>query len=136
MLALLLAMAAIDAAHLLDAPAPSLVMLYAPWCAPCRAELKTYPALAAAAAPLPLIVVVTDGGPGDGTRLTAIPRERRRVWPRSSAALLRLWPDDAAGLPFAAMIDLRGRTCAVRNGGLNPGTVAAMRAECAAYLRK
>lgn len=114
-------------------PVPSVVMFWAAWCAPCRAEVAAWPELQRAAGSLPVHVVALDT-PIERSRalLEALPADRVHHGRGSSFSMLAAWPDRASGLPFAVVLDAQGRICANQNGGLTVERLAAMRRRCSA----
>lgn len=116
-------------------PVPSVVMFWAAWCAPCRAEVAAWSELQRAAGPLPVHVIALDT-PIERSRalLKALPADRIHHGRGSSFSMLAAWPDRASGLPFAVVLDAQGRICASQNGGLTVERLAAMRRRCAATL--
>ena len=113
-------------------PKPSIVMFWAAWCAPCRAEISAWPELQRAAGSLPIHIVTLDT-PIERSHalLKALPVERVHHGQSSSLSMLAAWSDRASGLPFAVALDAQGRICASQNGGLTVVRVAAMRRSCA-----
>jgi thiol-disulfide isomerase/thioredoxin len=111
---------------------PSIILFWAAWCAPCRAEISAWPELQRAADPLPVHVVVLDTSVEKSTALLkALPANRVHNNRASSFSMLTAWADRASGLPFAVAIDASGHICASQNGGLTAERVVAMRRRCA-----
>lgn len=110
------------------APPGALILFGANWCAPCRAELRTLPLLAAHAAPGSVILAWSDGAPElAGASLpanVAIADPAQLRWLTQGAAGL------SAGLPFAVLADDNGAVCAVWRGGLNASRLARLKARC------
>lgn len=112
-------------------PSDTVLLLVAPWCAPCHGEIARLDTIAAAARPRAVrVFMVEDGAPAramwrsvpDAYRWTPPAGEERRY---RSDALAR-----AAGLPFGIATDAQGRVCAMRSGGLDAARVAALVAAC------
>lgn len=125
--------AAVDAESPLRYPPDTVLLLVAPWCAPCHAELARLDTIVAAAHPAAVRVVAVE----DDARARAMVRgvAANHRWtppdpdaPRYRADLLAR----AAGLPFSVATDAGGRICAGVAGGLNPARVAALLARCRA----
>lgn len=109
---------------------PAIVMLWAPWCAPCREEVRRYPELSAAAAPVPVYVVALDTPIGRRALLRSIPRERLLFETRPSIAVLPHWSPDTAGLPTTFAVDARNRRCASVGRSLNVERLVALIKAC------
>ena len=112
-------------------PRDSVLLLVAPWCAPCHAELARLDAIAAAARPRAVRVFMVDDGPRaaamwrrvpDAYRWAPLAGEERRY---RSDALAR-----TAGLPFSMATDARGQVCAMRGGGMDAARVATLVKAC------
>jgi thiol-disulfide isomerase/thioredoxin len=111
-------------------PAPALILFGAHWCAPCTAELHNLAPIMAALAALPapprLVLAWID-------RPAPLALDHAAVV-RPVPALAAAWAEPfyarAHGLPFAVLIDDRGKACAVHAGPLAPADVAALWAAC------
>jgi hypothetical protein len=115
-----------------DGPPPppranAVLLLGANWCAPCLAELRELPALAAANAQGRIILLWEDGPP-------------RPLWPRwpanaeigtaAEAAALIGDGEISAGLPFSILLDGDAKTCLVWKGRLTGERLARLRNRC------
>lgn len=110
-----------------------MLLLVAPWCAPCHAELARLDAIAAAARPLAVRVFAVEDNVRARAMLRGVPEARRWSPPEGEArraradALAR-----APGLPFSLATDSAGRVCAGQGGGLDAARTAALVATCRA----
>lgn len=107
-------------------------LYWAPWCAPCRTELKNYPVLAKAVAPIPLVVVALDTGLRERALLWQVPANRLSIEPAPSFEVLARLAPPAAGLPYAVIRRADGQTCATTKGVLTAPAITRMRRECEA----
>lgn len=104
-------------------------MFWAPWCAPCRQELREYDALSRAA-PVPLIVVALDTTRENLPLLEGLSRERVRVVGGSSVANLAQWSPDTAGLPLTLGVDQAGNRCAAHSKRLDAEAIDRLASAC------
>ncbi|WP_394646662.1 hypothetical protein [uncultured Sphingomonas sp.] len=112
-------------------PPDSVLLLVAPWCAPCHAELARLDTIAAAARPQRLRVFMVDDGAGAGAMWRRVPDGYR--WTPPAGEERRYRADALArtpGLPFSLATDARGRVCAMRGGGMDAARVAALVGAC------
>jgi len=112
-------------------PPRSVLLLVAPWCAPCHAEVARLDALAAAATPLSVRVLLVDQGARARAMVRDVPSAQRweppaDAWRRARADLMARTP----GLPFSVVTDGQGRICAATGGGLTPERVRALIRRC------
>lgn len=114
-------------------PADTVLLLVAPWCAPCHAELARLDTIAAAARPLAVRVLAVEDNPRARAMLARVPERQR--WSPPEAEARRTRADAlgrAGGLPFSLATDGAGRVCAGQGGGLDAARTAALVAKCRA----
>lgn len=112
-------------------PPDSVLLLIAPWCAPCHAELARLDTIAAAARPRAVRVFMVEDGARAAAMWRRVPDAYR--WTPPDGEVRRYRADAlarAAGLPFAIATDARGRVCAARDGGMDATRVVALTAKC------
>ena len=112
-------------------PPNTLLLLVAPWCAPCWSELARLNELAAAAAPMNVRVLAMEDGPRTRAMIADLPAERRWAPAVNNREAVRaaLWAR-TPGLPFSVATDRRGRICAERGGGLDLPRARALVRSC------
>jgi cytochrome c biogenesis protein CcmG/thiol:disulfide interchange protein DsbE len=111
-------------------PQPAVVLFWAIWCAPCRAELRDIDALRKAAAPLPVVVVAADASPRSKALLSGLADDAVRFPASASVDVLALVPEAGGALPTAVAFDKAGRRCAYQRGGVTAADLARWRADC------
>lgn len=126
----LIALAAATAADTIYPP-DTVLLLVAPWCAPCYGELARLGEIAAAAAPRAVRVMPIE----DNARARAMVRgvAAERMWTVSPQRMRQARADlleQAAGLPYAVVTDERGAICAGQGGGLDRERTRALVARC------
>ena len=112
-------------------PADSVLLLIAPWCAPCHAELARLDTIAAAARPRAVRVFMVEDGARAAAMWRRVPDAYR--WTPPDGEVRRYRTDAlarAAGLPFAIATDAQGRICATRDGGMDAARVVALIRAC------
>lgn len=135
MLALISALAPVPvmAEPALRYPPDTLLLLVAPWCAPCHGELARLDAIVAAARPLTVQVVAIEDNPRARAMVGGVAPRRRWTPPEDDARRYRAdLMARAAGLPFSVATDAAGHVCAGVGGGLNDARIAALLARCRA----
>lgn len=112
-------------------PANSVLLLVAPWCAPCHGELARLGEIAAAARPRRVRVFMVEDGARARAMWARVPEGYRWTPPDGEARRFRADAlGRAVGLPFSMATDARGRICAARGGGMDAARVAALVAAC------
>ena len=112
-------------------PSDTVLLLIAPWCAPCYGELARLDEIAAAAGPRAVRVMLIEDGP----RATAMVRALRpeQVWTASPRQMRQARADlleRAVGLPYSIVTDARGAVCAGQGGGLDRARTALLVKRC------
>jgi hypothetical protein len=110
-------------------PAGALILFGADWCAPCLVELRDLAGLAKAAAPRRIVLAWIDGEAA-ARRSATLPANVELADPARARFLLDTVARDAAGLPYAVMLDGKGGMCADWRAPLPPEDIGAMRARC------
>jgi thiol-disulfide isomerase/thioredoxin len=105
-----------------------IVLFGAHWCAPCRGEYRTLPALVAAAAPSRVLLAWID-------RSIALPpailRQNIEILDVLDAqALADRIGGEGYGLPFSAIFDSDGRLCGVWRRLLRPEDIETLKSSC------
>lgn len=97
---------------------PTVVLLWASWCASCKAELERLPRLSSAASPLPIRTLAID--PPGLARDTLLARHQpidgAFADRRPARAVLDDWGGAGAALPLAVAVDRHGRICGRKRG--------------------
>ncbi|WP_335308823.1 hypothetical protein [Sphingomonas phyllosphaerae] len=112
-------------------PADTVLLLVAPWCAPCHAELARLDTIAAAARSRAVRVFMVEDGARAAAMWRRVPEAYR--WTPPDGEVRRYRTDAlarAAGLPFAIATDARGHVCATRDGGMDAVRVVALVGAC------
>lgn len=111
---------------------PAVVVLWASWCASCKAELARLPRLAAAAAPLPIRTLAID--PPDRARALLVQRGMPTAGAyadgRDPRAVLDQWGGAGSALPIAVAIDSTGKICGRKRGLLGTDQLRQWSAAC------
>jgi len=112
-------------------PSDTVLLLVAPWCAPCYGELARIEALSVAARPRALQVMLMDDGARARAMVRRVPPALR--WEPEPATLREaraMVAERSAGLPYSVATDDTGRICAEQHGGLDPDRVRSLGARC------
>jgi thiol-disulfide isomerase/thioredoxin len=112
-------------------PKNTVLLLVAPWCAPCYGELARLDDIAAAARPLQVRVLLVE----DGARARAMVRgvAPSRRWEPAADQMRRVRADlwtRTRGLPYTAVTNRNGEICAEQKGGLDPARTHALVERC------
>lgn len=111
-------------------PRPSILLFWAIWCTPCRAETREFAALKAAAGPMPILIVPLDSSRQTRRELAGIDAASLRYASGDAIALMQRWTDGAVGLPANVAIGPDGRRCAIKFGAVGPEDVRTWRQRC------
>ncbi len=109
---------------------PAVMLFWAAWCAPCRAEVANFAALERSAAPMKLIVIATDGSHRSRQLLRSVPADQLRFAADMSADVMTMLGDRGNGLPVALAIDGTGQICGAHQGGATPAELVQLRNQC------
>lgn len=111
-------------------PQPAVVLFWAAWCAPCRAELAQIEALSAAAEPVPVIVVALDSSRRTQALLRDLSPHLVRYPASAASNPMALMPGGGAALPAALAIGQLGDICATARTGVDVPTIRKWRESC------
>lgn len=130
-MALALAGGGVAAREESDPPANAIVLFVASWCAPCHAELRALPEIAAAAAPMRVFVAPVDNMRATARMMARVPADRQwRMPPAVATAAMRRLAGGAPGLPTSVAVDPAGKVCAVVRKPLSAEVAAVVRGRC------
>lgn len=112
-------------------PRSTVLLFWASWCAPCRAEVGDIAALRQAAEPMDVLVVPIEPGRTDRTLLPGLSSDQIHEPAGGGLNLmLRLTGGAAAALPVSVALDAEGRVCGVHRTRLTQAVVAGWRRRC------
>lgn len=113
-------------------PRPAVILFWAAWCAPCRAEVDDIARLQEAASPLPVVVVATDASRISRRLLAHLPSARVRFPARASDQVIDMAPGGGGALPAAMALGPDGAICAEARGAVDVAMLRAWRNDCLA----
>lgn len=112
-------------------PAPAVLLFWAAWCAPCRAEIRDLENIRRMAAPLPVIIVAAEGDARSRALLRALPDEAVRYPADAATDVMSLIPGGGAALPAAMAHNVEGVICGIRRGVVTSADLVEWRDRCA-----
>lgn len=113
-------------------PASAVIMVWASWCVPCRAELGRFAAMRDAERPLRAMTLALDPGSKAAAGLSAAGVGLKDAYFTDSppGAVLASLGGTPARLPLALATDSSGRICGIRHGLLGSDQLRAWAASC------
>lgn len=116
----------------LGLPTETVLLLVAPWCAPCWDELKRLDGIAGAVVPLRVRVMSMEDGPRARAMMTEVEPTRQWTPALNDRGRVRaaLWARTPA-LPYSIVTDGNGRICEEHGGGLEAETARTLARHCA-----
>jgi len=106
----------------------TVMMFGASWCAPCVAELRRLPELAAAASPGQLVIAWIDRQPG--MRGRALPDNVRIMSPDEARRHFASISEGNQGLPLTAMFDTAGKRCGLLRKPADASGLRRLKEDC------
>lgn len=113
-----------------ELPAPAIILFYANWCAPCRAEIKSIDDLARAASPVPIIVVPWDAESRTRQALRDVQPSQIRYATGGGYRLLAKMAGPSGGLPVVIALNAKSEPCIVRREGLVASAIKGLLGAC------
>ena len=104
------------------------VMFGASWCAPCVAELRRLPELAAAASPGQIVIAWIDRQPG--MRGRELPDNVRIISPDEASRKFAAISEGNQGLPVTVMFDAAGRRCGILRKPADVSSLRRLKEDC------